>query len=208
MMIRSTIKSSMIDKSRSWKSKRKTQVNLLENKIASFLNSREVNDEQNIHRIKTITNNGGYGCKSPCPSMQTITTGSSCRTCVPCSMMPIAIHVALLIMFGGSFLYNIWWDINKNNSIFKDWIYLTHWNLTMQVFFCGIELLSDLNASFAETTAVFRAKLFHTIIFPFSLFVCTFFWTLCLIDECLVRNSNVELRYDSWYSHVVVSVIN
>ena len=127
------------------------------------------------------------------------------RAYIPSRSFSVVIHVVLFCMFVGTFLYNIGWDISRHRIIIDDWIYLTHWNLTFQVIFCTLELISDFNSSFAERSSSFRAKLYHTIVAPFGLFIFAFFWGLCLIDEDLVRPKKQEDRCEDWYNHMVVS---
>lgn len=139
----------------------------------------------------------------------TATSTSDTSTANPTlRLMPVAIHVTLLTVFGGAYLYNVLGRLllrGRASHIVTDFIYLTHWNLAFQVVFNAAELASDLNASFALRTASIRAKVFHTIIMPFSFFVCSFFWTICFVNENLVREKELSERYADWYNHVVVS---
>lgn len=79
------------------------------------------------------------------------------------------VHGCLLLLFGITHVYTIWFSWNKNRSIILDYLYLTHWNLTFHVFFLAIELLSDLSLSFDEMTIIFRNKFLHSILIPSSI---------------------------------------
>ena len=127
---------------------------------------------------------------------------------VPCHSLSVVVHTILFATFAGSYAHNIWWDITKLHIFpLLDYIYLTHWNLTFQVFFCALALTADLSPTVAIRTATFREKLYHSIIFPFRTFVFAFFLMMCAVDERLVRLSDLNDRSEAWYNHVVLTLI-
>ncbi|KAH7640130.1 androgen-induced 1 protein-like [Dermatophagoides farinae] len=112
------------------------------------------------------------------------------------------VHGCLLLLFGITHVYTIWFSWNKNRSIILDYLYLTHWNLTFHVFFLAIELLSDLSLSFDEMTIIFRNKFLHSILIPSSICVSIGFWAICIIfDENLIRGPPEE-RWPEWHNQI------
>jgi len=180
-------KSSKTERSTSCK-RRKSQLNLFEDQVESFFETPTANSEDNNS-----------------PRLPPVYSTPQYSSSVQCRPMPVAMHIALFVLFTTSFAYNLVDEIAKHRVVLTNWLYLTHWNLNFQIFFCAIELLSDLLPSFADKTSALRAKLFHSIVFPFGMFVGCFFWGLCLYDEQLVRHKRPEERYENWYNHVVVS---
>ncbi|KAI2809888.1 hypothetical protein BLOT_001041 [Blomia tropicalis] len=134
-------------------------------------------------------------------------TSNLYNTCRMIRTIPFIVHMTLFLTFGLSFIYSFVIEIMNGRFAMLNFIYLTHWNLTFQVFFCGMELIADINQSFAHRTQAFRSKLFHSIIFPFCTFVCAFFWTVCMVDPLLVRPANPEEQSVDWYNHVVHTLI-
>ena len=121
-------------------------------------------------------------------------------------LLGLAIHKALFGLFLGTFLYSIYVDVTRGRyNLLANYIYLTHWNLSFQVVFTSLELASDYSSAVAERTAAFRAKFFHSIVAPYSFFVCASFWGMVAVDEGLVRPSDLEDRCEEWYNQVVVS---
>ncbi|KAH9399134.1 Androgen-induced protein 1 protein [Tyrophagus putrescentiae] len=123
-------------------------------------------------------------------------------------LLGLAIHKALFGLFLGTFLYSIYVDVTRGRyNLLANYIYLTHWNLSFQVVFTSLELASDYSSAVAERTAAFRAKFFHSIVAPYSFFVCASFWGMVAVDEGLVRPSDLEDRCEEWYNQVVHTLI-
>nr|XP_027205720.1 androgen-induced gene 1 protein-like [Dermatophagoides pteronyssinus] len=121
--------------------------------------------------------------------------------------MSTLLHGFLLSIFGATYLFTIWFSWNKNRSIIWDYLYLTHWNLTFQVFFLIIELLSDFSSTFDEMTIIFRSKFLHSILIPFSLCVSIVFWVICIFyNENVLRGPPAE-RWPEWHNHISHTII-
>lgn len=82
----------------------------------------------------------------------------------------ILINSFLMAMFISTYLYDIWLGIRfKSAQFFTNYIYIGHWNISFQVFFLALELISNTMPNIAQRSNSFRGKFLYSIIFPFTM---------------------------------------
>lgn len=119
----------------------------------------------------------------------------------------LLVHHIVPVVFAGAALYNLVIDLRSGFPYWNEYMYLTHWNLMVQVVYGHLQLLADYWPHFEAKSRYHRARLFHCIVFPYSCFVTTFFWVLVVIDDNLVRDPEPSLRAPEWYNQIVHTVI-
>ncbi|XP_027205720.2 uncharacterized protein LOC113799306 isoform X2 [Dermatophagoides pteronyssinus] len=170
-------------------------------------NSRTMLMKQQQNPSTTSIYHDYYSSSSSSLSSLSLSTSKNETFLANLKIMSTLLHGFLLSIFGATYLFTIWFSWNKNRSIIWDYLYLTHWNLTFQVFFLIIELLSDFSSTFDEMTIIFRSKFLHSILIPFSLCVSIVFWVICIFyNENVLRGPPAE-RWPEWHNHISHTII-
>lgn len=111
-------------------------------------------------------------------------------------------HIAVVVLLTLTIAKNNYYLIQTSSRslLWCEPFYLTNWNmLVLYVYFCG-ELWVDVCPYALEYLEGFQSRLFHSIVFPFTMLVVTLFWATAGENRF---NNHQDQRYHDRFHHVV-----
>ncbi|XP_069705095.1 androgen-dependent TFPI-regulating protein-like [Periplaneta americana] len=91
-------------------------------------------------------------------------------------------------------------------------VYFTTWNFVTQIVYFSICVGDAALGTMLKPNVRARVKrlqdfTFTTLVFPFTMFVSTFFWTLFMMDREMVFPKSAEILFPWWMNHSMHSVV-